>query len=381
MLRLVIILFLGAQFATYAQEKESNTLIPKVIVGADSNTIFETKKGVHEANQDYAILKIGAYVSAYYAYYDDETVNNGYVQIPTMAARNKELGLNMAQMSMKYTAKNLRGNLGLHFGDIPSTVWPQQYNMIQEANAGVKLFKKLWLDAGFFKSHVGVESTEPRENITSSMALADNFEPYFFAGAKLTYEFNEKLLVQLNTFNSYASFVDNNKNKLVGLSIVYNPNEKWSFTYNFLNGTESPDSITKKQMRNYNNFYFTYTHKKWILALEGNYGWQTNSLLVDSSKSAIVYSGLIVARYQVLQSTGLYARQEFLSDENRILTGDVDFGKSVYGTTFGLEYKPIKNAALNLQWRNLNCEKLIFKQGNKIVNQRNEFIICLDVWF
>lgn len=377
--------FLCVVFSSFSQEKDSlkgkHHLIPQITTISDSSTVFEGKKGLHESHDETAKLIIGGYVSTYFALYDDETVNNGFVQIPTMAARNKEFGLNTALVSMKYTAKNLRGNLGIHFGDIATTVWPSQYNMIQEANAGVKLVKRLWLDAGFFKSHIGVESTEPRENITSSMAMADNFEPYYFAGAKLTYEVSDQLLLQVNSFNSYSTFVDNNKNKLIGTSIVYSPTNKISMTYNFLTGTETPDSVKTKQVRNYNNFYITYSSNKFLFALEANYGWQTNSSKKDSTKNAEMFSGLIVGKYQALSRIAVYARQEYFSDYDQMVTGSVNFGRSLFGTTFGFEFKPFKNAAISIEGRNLSCDNLIFKQRDVVLNQRNELIFCLDIWF
>lgn len=383
-LRLLFLFYLIV-FCANAQDKDTlhkkNNLLPHISTTTDSNTVFETKKGLHESNDENAKLIIGGYVSTYFGIYDDETENNGFVQIPTMAARNKEFGLNTALVSMKYVAKNLRGNLGIHYGDIATTVWPTQYNMVQEANAGVKLVKHLWIDAGFFKSHIGVESTEPRENITSSMAMADNFEPYYFAGAKLTYEVSDQLVLQLNSFNSYSSFVDNNKNKLIGTSIVYSPNSKISMTYNFLTGTETPDSVKTKQVRNYNNFYITYSANKFLLALEANYGWQTNSAKKDSSKNAEVFSGLIVGKYQMRPKFGIYARQEYFSDYNQVLTGSLDFGNSLFGTTVGFEFKPLKNTAISIEGRKLSCENLIFKQGNNMLNQRNELIFCFDIWF
>lgn len=377
--------FLFIAFVSVSQEKDSlnktHPLIPNITTASDSNTVFEGKKGLHASHDETAKLIIGGYVSTYFGIYDDETVNNGFVQIPTMAARNKEFGINTALVSMKYSAKNLRGNLGIHYGDIATTVWPSQYNMIQEANAGVKLVKKLWLDAGFFKSHIGVESTEPRENITSSMAMADNFEPYYFAGAKLTYEVSDQLLLQVNSFNSYATFVDNNKNKLIGTSIVYSPTSKISMTYNFLTGTETPDSVKTKQVRNYNNFYITYSSNKFLLALEANYGWQTNSSKKDSTKNVEMFSGLIVGKYQAFPKFAVYARQEYFSDYDQMVTGSIDFGRNMFGTTFGFEFKPFKNAAISIEGRNLSCDNLIFKQGDKVLNQRNELIFCFDIWF
>ncbi|HRD38544.1 MAG TPA: outer membrane beta-barrel protein, partial [Bacteroidia bacterium] len=170
-------LILGA-LSSYAQD----SLVKKksVTIQRDSTALFGgigiTKKSTEEAS-----LLIGGYVSTYYAYYTDETSINGMVQAPAVAPRNKEFGLNMALISLKYNSKNVRGNLGVHFGDIPKAIWPNELNMIQEANVGFRIVKGLWLDAGAFRSHIGVESTQPRENIATSMSLVDNYEPYYFS--------------------------------------------------------------------------------------------------------------------------------------------------------------------------------------------------------
>ena len=148
-----------------------------------------------------------------------------------MAARNQQFGLNMAMISMKYQSQKFRSNINLHYGDIAESTWPQKFNMIQEANAGVELFKNIWLDAGIFRSHMGLESTQPRENITSSMSLANVYEPYFFSGAKLTYVIKPNLNIQIQSFNSFNSIIETNKNKLFGSSIVFAPNQQYKDKY------------------------------------------------------------------------------------------------------------------------------------------------------
>lgn len=368
----------------FSQKKDSTKYkyIPDITITNDSIIVFNSKKKINNKDTlQEAKLNIGGYVSSYFAYDDDETVQNGLVQFPTIAARNKQFGLNMALVEMNYEAKNVRSNLGIHFGDIAQAVWPKQYNAVQEANLGVKLIKKLWLDAGFFRSHIGVESTQPRENITSSMTLVNYYEPYFFSGMKLTYEISSKLSIQLNAFNGFSNYVDDNKNKLIGTSIVYQPIDNLVFTYNFITGSETPDSIKIKKQRYYNNFYLTYTSAKILIAAEANFGLQTNSLKSDITQNASIYSGLIVCKYQVLKKFAAYAREEFFSDNNQILTGNTNIGKSIYGTTAGFEYKPYNKVALSLEGRLLQSENLIFLKNSKLTNYRNELIFCLDVWF
>ena len=363
-----------------SQAQDSLTKKKAFVIERDSASLFG-HIGINDGASDETKLLVGGYVSTYYAYYTDEVTNNGLVQIPVMAPRNKEFGLNMALMSMQYSSKNVRGNFGLQFGDIPKAIWPSEFNMIQEANAGVRLIKGLWLDAGVFRSHIGVESIQPRENITSSTSLVNNYEPYYFSGAKLTYVLNSRLSLQINSFNSFNTITESNGDKLLGFSAVYDPNEKVSVTYNFLTGDEGADSAIRKQRRYYNNIYATIKLNKLIFALEANYGWQENSMIKDTMGTASLYSGLIVARYQFIKKSALYVRGEYLSDPDGVVTGALNFGDNVMGTTAGIEYKPYKNVALSLEGRVLQSDKTVFKENNYKVNQRYEVIFCLDVSF
>ena len=365
-----------------AQELDTTTNKLKIIFEPDSNLVFSgTAINHHLKKLVYPEIKIGGYVSTYFAWYDDETKSNEFVQFPTLAPRNKQFALNMALLSMEYTSKNTRGNIGLHFGDVSQSIWPENFKFVQEANAGIKFFKKFWLDAGFFKTHIGLESFQPRENITSSMSILSYHEPYFFSGAKLTYLVNDKLTLQANVFNGYSDYSDQNDNKVFGFSTVYTMNDNFTLTYNLLSSDESPTTANKSYQRFYNNFYLLYTKNKVTFGLELNYGTQKNSLKTDTTKTASVYSGLIVAKYRLNSKIATYGRLENFSDKDQILSQTVDIGKYINGTTIGVEYKPQKNAALSAEWRVLQSDKLIFKQGNYNLNQRNEFILCLDLWF
>ena len=85
-----------------------DTLAGKLIVFRDSTDQFGCLNFCQKGNED-AKLSAGGYISTYYAYYTDEIENNGFVQIPVMAPRNKELGLNIIQFSMQYKRKKVEG--------------------------------------------------------------------------------------------------------------------------------------------------------------------------------------------------------------------------------------------------------------------------------
>ena len=366
-----------------AQDKDSlkknNT---KIIFNSDD--ILELK-GTQIAKAIDSLLRpefrIGGYVSTYYAYYDDESEPNGFIQFPTLAPRKDQFSLNMALISMQYKSSNLRSNITLHYGDVPASSWPATFNLIQEANAGFKICKKLWFDAGFFKTHIGLESFQPRENIASSMSIPNFYDPYYLSGAKLTYIVNSKLNLQACIFNGYNEYIDDNKNKALDFSANYNLNDHVSFTYNFLTCDETPDNIKSKHQRYYQNFYATFIYDKFTIGLDANFGIQQNSYKKDTVKAGKMYAGILVAKYNILPKFHVYNRLEYFSDPNQILTLSLNTGRYIKGNTIGFEIKPQKTVGISAEWRILECDQLIFKQKNMLLNQRNEVIVCLDLWF
>jgi hypothetical protein len=379
-LNLIFISFLICSKSFPQQDSVKKKLF--ITTNKDSSVLF-TGHRITEKEVDTEIgkLEIGGYISTYYSHYSDEISTNGFVQFPTMAPRNNQVGLNMALISMNYLSKSVRANINLHYGDIAESVWPQPFNMIQSAHAGVKLVKGLWLDAGFFRSHIGIESTQPRENVTSSMAILSFNEPYYLSGAKLTYHINSKLSLQLDAFNSFNGFAETNKNKVIGFSALYDLNDNISITYNLLTCDETPDNHPVKHQRFYHDLYATIQLNKLSFGVEMNYGNQKNSVLKDTTKTAQMYSGLIVAKYQMIKKLATYGRAEYFSDLNNVLTETVSTGKFIYGGTFGFEYKPLKNVSLSIEGRLLESDNLIFKTKGYYLNQRSEIIGCLDIWF
>lgn len=377
---LIAFIFLG--LLSKGQQDSTKKKLINIQLKNDSNVLFQNKKLNIDDNSIEPKLEIGAYLSSYYAFYSEDN-STSYVKHPTMAARNNEFGLNMVMISLGYRSKKVRSNVTLHYGDIAESTWPNKFNMIQEANAGVELLKNLWLDAGVFRSHIGLESTQPRENITSSMTLANVYEPYFFSGAKLTYLINSKLSLQLNAFNSFNSIIETNKNKLIGSSVVFAPNDNLSMTYNFITGDDTHDTIELKHQRFYHNFYLTYQKKKISIGAEFNYGIQEYSKRLNPTTVSTAYmnSSLLLFKHQTFKKVGFYGRGEWFSDEDEILSMGANMGKYTWGATVGIEYKPVKNMALSIEGRQLNSEKENFYYNGEYRKERNEFIFCLDVWF
>ena len=306
-----------------------------------------------------------------------------YEKFPVISPKNNEFGLNIIQLTAQYTSANIRAVATLHYGDIPASAWSPAFNIIQEANAGVRLAKKLWLDAGFFKTHIGTEALLPKDNIASSLSIITVYEPWYQSGAKLTYLPNDKFIFCLHVLNGYNTFVENNSRKSVGVSIVYTPNEKFNVGYYNLIGNEMPDSIKTPHTRFLNNIVFTWQTTSKLKAIAGfDYIGQQNSGFVDPNKFASAYSAIITLKYQFVSKFGIYGRYEMFNDNDGFLTGIMN-RYAVNGATLGVEYKPRDNSYIRLEARDLimDQDQKIFRTDGQYTNSRYEVMLNLGMWF
>jgi hypothetical protein len=334
-------------------------------------------------------LVISGYIDVYYSYYSDSTTSNGYEKFPTSAPRSNAFGLNIAQITTKYASEKVRGVITLHYGDIPQSAWSPQFNMIQEANMGLALGKKVWLDAGFFRTHLGCESIQPRENINIGVALTTYYEPYYLSGAKLSYNPTSKLMLQASVFNGFNAFVPNNDYKTYGFAATYELSRQLTAYYNVLISAETPSSQQSPRTRVYQDFFAVFKSKKIDGAIELNVGRQERSKLNDSSKTATIVSGTCIMKYKFTDKLGVYGRYEFFYDPDEILTGPVYnqyhsiVGIDAMGGTIGVEVKPLESAYLRMEGRYLQLSptEKIFSYNGQFSNIRYECLASMGFWF
>ena len=335
-------------------------------------------------------FKLTGYLDAYYAHYSDRLPLGAYQKFPTSAPVSDAFGLNMAMLSVQYQNENVNGVLTCHAGDIAASAWSNKYNFIQEAHVGLRLIKKLWLEGGYFRTHLGFESIQPRENIGTSVALTTYYEPYYLSGAKLTYYLNNKLSVQVNAFNGFNTFVAINKKKTYGFTTVYEANKNFIVSFNSLLSNEQPDSVLFSKRRLYNDLYFAYKSKRFNVGFEANFGLQENSDLEDSTKTAYMFSMTLAGKYKIKNDKySVYARLELFDDRNEILTGPVNnanhqlVGINAFGGNAGIEFKPLSNSYLRFEGRYIHLwnNENIFYNHSKFSNVRMEWIAAMGVWF
>jgi hypothetical protein len=334
-------------------------------------------------------ISISGYVDAYYAYYTDSLRTGDFQKFPSVSPRSNQFALNTAQISFSYDAEKVRGLATFHFGDIPKSTWSSTYNSIMEAHAGVRVFKKLWLDVGFFRTHFGTENLLPKENFTSSVSVCTYYEPYYESGIRLNYNPNEKLAINILIINGYGIYEDNNNKKSVGMLITYILGRNGNIGYSNYIGDDSPKSDTVTHTRILQNLFLNYQINKLKIQIGGDYGIQKHSYINDNTKSATMYAGVASFRYELISKIAVYGRYEIFNDPQGFMSGVITdknnmlTGYKLWGATLGVEYKPTENSYIRIEGRRLNMDKNqeIFHWNNENTNLRYEAMLNFGISF
>lgn len=330
---------------------------------------------------------ISGYIDTYYAFYSDSLGTNEFQKFPTVSPRSNQFGLNIAMVSAKYNADKIRGVVTLQYGDIPMSAWSANYNVIQEAHIGVRLCKKLWFDAGFFRTHVGTEGLLPKENIASSISVATYFEPFYEAGLRLNYVPSEKWDIYLYALNGYGIYEDNNHKKSGGLLVTYALGDKGNIGFSNYTGDDTPLGIPGSHLRIHNCLFWNYEINRLKLQFGADYCKQLHSRPSDNG-TATVYSVIGSVKYKLNQDFAIYARGSTFNDSDGIMSDTLFVkngnatGYKLAGITAGLEYNPTSNSYIRLEGRDIMADKNqeIFYWNQQKRNSRLEMMFNFGIW-
>ncbi|WP_420315776.1 outer membrane beta-barrel protein [Ekhidna sp.] len=341
------------------------------------------------AQNDSTKIELTGYIDTYYASYSNKLGPDELQPYVTVAPRDNQFGLNIAEIGATYNTGEVRGTFVIQYGDIAEATWSERFRTIQEAWVGLEVTEGLWLDGGFFTTHIGAESFLPKNNWLSSTDIGTFNEPFYQSGARLSYEKSEKFKVQFHLVSGYSLFLDNNDAKSIGILFNYLLNEEISFSYTNLYGRESPEGATT-QIRFYNNIYLTWDPKQEVSVLVGgDLSTQTNSDLEDPTKTAVMYNALVIAKYRLNNYYSTTGRLEYFNDADGFISdvlvnkNGVNQGLKATAFTLGFEYAPTKQSYLRseLRWTWADEDLEIFNKGGNASNIRAEFIINMGFYF
>jgi hypothetical protein len=173
--------------------------------------------------------------------------------VGTAAKRHGEFSLNQAQIELGAPPSPVGFRLALGFGTALEVVHSGEPDGAF-ANAGVfrnvlyasaqykaPVGSGLLLEAGIFPCHVGFEGFNTKDNWNYTRSWLAEFSPYYSAGVRASYSWNERWSSQLHVLNGWQIVSENNSAKSIGAQIAYTRGSA-SLFLNVIGGPERPDN-------------------------------------------------------------------------------------------------------------------------------------------
>lgn len=195
-------------------------------------------------------LTVSGFVDVYYAYdFGRPAVRDR--AFTTQAVRHNEANLNLAAATLALERGRVRGRLTIQAGtsvqsnyagepSLGPTSGPLLSRHIQEAYAGIRLAKRVWLDAGISLGSLGWEGWISRDNPTYTRSLVAEFSPYYESGVRVIWEAGPHLLVQGHLMNGWQKISEDNDAKSASVRADFAVTSKVTLAAASFLGNEQP---------------------------------------------------------------------------------------------------------------------------------------------
>lgn len=313
-------------------------------------------------------LEFSGYMDIYYGYDLNRPENNALAPFYYNYNRVNEVTVNFAYLKAAYHAEKLRAQFSLMAGTYPQANQSSEPGLLQhvyEANAGVRLVKNLWLDAGIFDSHIGFESAVSKDCWNLSRSILGENSPYYESGAKLTYTPGSRWLFSGMVLNGWQRItrVNGNTTPAFGTQVTFTPQENMTLNWSTFIGNDLPDSL--RQMRYFNDLYgiFNITDQ-WGITAAFDFGIEQKT--AKSSTYNAWNAEVLILRYLVNDKFALAGRMEKYTDRNSVVVKLRNgMGLNTSGYSANVDYTVSSHALIRIEGKYLQDESAIFlKTGN-----------------
>lgn len=337
----------------------------------------------HFANaQNDGPVTFRGYVETYYAY---SFIKPPSREIPLLYHyhRHNEFGVNTALFQLTSDTGRVRAKLGLHAGTYIAKNYssePSLFQHIYDANAGVKLGKNTWLDAGIFgSSHIGFEGIFAQDNWTLTRSLSAENTPYYETGVKLTHD-KEKLSVSVLALNGWQSIVEMNDNKAVGTQAVYKHSEKLKLNSSTFIGREK-----ENRLRLFHDFFFIWQATEKV-GITGQLDVGAEEDTAHSGQYLIWWNPTLLIRYASKGKWATTFRAEYYSDADGVIAGQVMpsgeiKGVEILSSSINIDRLISDNCMARIEGRVMKAADAVFPGNNGLQELNATITLSLAVSF
>ena len=317
-------------------------------------------------------LILGSFVDTNYALDSNNPSSRERANFQTQPAKHNEFNLNLAFIEVSLKEPERRGRLALQYGSSVDRNYAVENNKslqtIQEAYAGVKLNEKLWLDAGIFFSHIGIESFISKKNINYTRSLNADNVPYYASGVRFEYQKNDQEVFQLHILNGWQTIQENNTSKAIGLKY-----QNSSFTYNNFLGDEKV-TTPKSRFRTYHNFVYQKKLNS-IWTLQSSFDVGTQSQLENNGINSWYATSLIIGQKLNALSDMGYRIEYYLDRHQSNILTDSSNGFQVVSASVNYDRNLSKDTNWRSELRGFYSKDGIFPQSRGSLNRWDGLLV------
>lgn len=336
-------------------------------------------KSTGQTDNAKSAFSFSGYLETYYTYDFSKPGDHNRPEFIYSHNRHNELNVNLGLVKVSYNTDIVRANYALAVGTYMNANYAAEQGVLKniyEANAGVKISSKknLWIDAGFFPSHIGFESAIGMDNWTLTRGIYAENSPYFETGVKISYTTdNDKWFISGLVLNGWQRIqrMDGNNTIAFGHQLTCKPNSKITLNSSSFIGNDKPDST--KQMRYFHNLYgiFQITEK---FAFTTGFDIGAEQKSKGSKRYNTWCTPVVIVKYSPTEKHNVAIRTEYYNDENGVIIGtNTPNGFKTWGYSINYDYQIRKNIMWRIEGRGLSSKDKVFTGNNKSGND-NFFI-------
>jgi hypothetical protein len=211
-------------------------------------------------------ISIHGFLDSYFVWNANRPANhqNFVPGAGTTAAKANEFEINLAEVEFARDPKPVGFKFSIVAGNGTDVVHASDpardtFRYIYQASLSYRTSGGVLVEAGVFPSHIGYEGFYSKDNWNYTRGWLGELSPYYQAGVKATYAWNDRWSGQLHVLNGWQVIGENNDGKAVGTQIAYTA-PRFGVTFNTFVGPELPND--NKHLRVFGDWIATYQATK-----------------------------------------------------------------------------------------------------------------------
>jgi hypothetical protein len=334
---------------------------------------------VSARGQEPAATTFSGFVDVNFVWNTNQPANhqNFYPGAGTSAKRANEFAINLAQVQWSRAVspeQPVGFTLALNAGEGTEVVHggePEgagKFRHIYHASLAYRLDNGAVFEGGIYPSHIGMEGFYSKDNWNYTRSIMGESSPYYQAGVKISYPFNDRWSGRVDLLNGWQLINDNNDGKAIGTQLAYSSGPlSWSLN-TFLGPELAGDDDSLRKFVDVVALYKVTAQ----LQLGGTVDFGRQE--IPDADEAKWWGAGVYARYAANDRHAVAVRAERFSDPDNGITGTA---QKLTEVTLTYEARPRPNIILKLEARNDDSDADVFFKDDG--NTDKQFLVLAGV--